>query len=125
MGKTISVEELLEKAHAYDGQVLSVEGQFIAMYDGAVICARREALELAPDRPRIKLEYANIEDPCFQVLSPYVGGSWYYHDPAIVSGRFFASPESRLEEISTLIIRRLGRDYRVDLQKGTSLSSES
>jgi hypothetical protein len=115
MEKPIPVEELLEKARSYDGQVVSVAGRFIAMPAASVISAPREDLELTPDRPRINLEYPDIEDRCFQVVSPYVGGPWYYNDDAVVTGRFLASPEPRLAELSELVIRRSGGEHRVQL----------
>ena len=115
MGKAVSVEDVLQNAQSYDGQTLSVEGQFIAMFAGAVISAPRAALELTPDRPRIKLDYDSIEDRCFQVVSPYVGGPWYYNDPATVTGRFVARPEPSLVDLSLLVIDRSGREYRVPL----------
>lgn len=115
MDKSVSVEELLGNAEKYDGQTLSVEGQLISMFDGSVISAPREALELTPDRPRIKLEYPNLEDCCFQVVSPYIGGPWYYNDPGTVTGRFLAHPEPRMVELSTVVIRRSGMEHRVDL----------
>ncbi|WP_224367390.1 hypothetical protein [Hyalangium versicolor] len=115
MDKPVSVEELLGKAQACDGQLVTVEGQFVAMFDGSVLCAPRSALEVTPDRPRITLECPELVDRCFQVLSPYVGGPWYYNDPAVVSGRFLAQPEPRLVELSAVVIRRPGTEHRIPL----------
>ncbi|TQF18037.1 hypothetical protein FJV41_00380 [Myxococcus llanfairpwllgwyngyllgogerychwyrndrobwllllantysiliogogogochensis] len=115
METPISVEALLAQAQRYDGQPVAVEGQFIAMFSKAFISAPRESLELTPERPRIRLEYPNIEDRCFQVVSAYVGGPWYYNDPAVVRGRFLAGPEPRLVELSELIIRRPDAEHRVAL----------
>lgn len=118
MDRTVSVEELLEKARSYDRQIVSVKGQFIAMYTTSVICAFRDALEVTSDRPQIKLAHPDLADRCFQIVSPYVGGPWYYHDPATVTGRFLADPEPRIVEISTLIIHRSGSNHYVHLQPG-------
>lgn len=115
METPISVESLLGSAQRYDGQRVSVEGQFIVMFEAAFISAPREALEVTPDRPSIRLEYPGLDDRCFKVISPYAGGPWYYHDPAVVTGRFLATPKPRLVELSEVTICRPEGEYRVTL----------
>jgi hypothetical protein len=115
MAGTISVEDLLKSAQAYDGQAVSVDGQLIVMYAGSYLCAPSASRALTPDRLQIKLDCPDLAGRCFQVVSPYAGGPWYYHDPAIVNGRFSSEPEPRLTEITSLVIHRGVVDHRVDL----------
>jgi len=114
MEGTISVEDLLARAQSCDGQQVSVVGQFVAMYDGSVICAPREARAVTPDRPQIKIDCPDLVDRCLQAVPAYAGGPWYYHDPATLSGRFFATPEPRIAELSRLVVHRQEQDYQVD-----------
>ncbi|HEU4538175.1 MAG TPA: hypothetical protein VFS00_28835, partial [Polyangiaceae bacterium] len=70
MGNDITVVKLLRDAPAYDGQVLSVEGQFIATFERAMLAAFPASLAMSPDWPKLELVYPGIEDRCFRVVSP-------------------------------------------------------
>lgn len=115
MQRPISVEELLRNQSAYAGQIVTVRGQLMSMPEGSLLCALAESRALTPERPRVALDYPKLEERCARVLSPLVGGPYYYYDLVTVSGRFAAGPEPRLFELSALVIHRSGGAHSVPL----------
>ena len=120
MEERVSVAEVVRDPARFHGRRLSIEGQFIAMFDGAAICAPSPRLQLTPERPHLPLDHPDVETPCFQFVSPYAGGPYYYNDPAVVTGLFLADPP-RMTDLSTVVIRRGEQEYTVPLGRAEGL----
>ncbi len=117
MTDTIPVENIFLNPSMYHNKVISVHGQFIAIHYGLFLCPLGAKLKVDPDpvAPKIELDHPDLEQRCFDAVSPWVGGPWSYLDPATVRGRFVAHPVPKLTELTILAINRRGTDYYVGL----------
>ncbi len=115
MENIIPVEQVLSNTEAYANKIVTIEGRLMASFYDVSMVPLSIDVDTYDYSEKILIEHLDLSNNCFATISPWVGGRFYYHDKAIITGRFNDDYALVMCNLTNLKIIRGENEYTIAL----------